>query len=705
VRKVSGLSILLLTALIAFWWAFTRTGRFLLPADPAANVLLITIDTLRADALGVYGGKAKTPNIDRLAEHGVRFDNAHAQGVVTLVSHASILTGRYPYETGVRDNAGYRLSPDADTLASRLKARGFDTGAFIAGFPLTRRFGLTRGFDVYDDQIAETASHMDFSLPERRADVVVARAIDWINRRDGRQFFGWVHLFDPHAPYAPPEQWKAQYANPYDGEVAWTDSALAALFDRLATLPRRTVVVITADHGEGLGDHGEMTHGFFAYESTLRVPLIIADIDPKATEFTRGRVVSTPVRHVDIVPTVLDALSANSNDAVLRASGDPLSGTSLRDVIAGRSNADRPSYFEAMTGYLTRGWAPLRGVIAGDDKFIDLPIPELYALDDDPSEQRNTASSDTARVDVLRNTLGTFDTSLPGAPAAESPAVSAQLRSLGYASGGVSTNKTTFSENDDPKRLIELDRDLHAANDFYQQRRYQEAVAMFDRVIARRPDLVDAYRYKAYVLWQIGQPAAAIATLETALTMGIADQDIRTRLGTFLAETGSAEKAIPLLSAAPDEDVDAMNALGIAYGFAGRDREALAAFNRVLEVDPTNGRAMQNIATIKLRQNDVAAAKAWIDKALAADPSLADAYTTMGVIAARSGRGDEAIEAWRRAVELDNTSFDAMYNLVFALAKAGNTTEASRYADMFVQTAPPARYSAEIAEIRRLGRT
>lgn len=703
-RKVSGLSILLLTAFIAFWWAFTRTGRFLLPADPAANVLLITIDTLRADALGAYGGEAKTPNIDRLASRGVRFDNAHAQGVVTLVSHASILTGRYPYETGVRDNAGYRLSPDADTLASRLKARGFDTGAFIAGFPLTRRFGLAQGFDVYDDQIGESATHVDFALPERRADAVVSRAIEWINARDGRQFFGWVHLFDPHAPYAPPEQWKAQYQNPYFGEVAWTDSALAALFDRLATLPRRTLVVITSDHGEGLGDHGEMTHGFFAYESTLRVPLIIADIDPKATEFTRGRVVSTPVRHVDIVPTVLDALSANSNDAVLRATGDALSGSSLRDVIAGRSDADRPSYFEAMTGYLTRGWAPLRGVIAGDDKFIDLPIPELYALDDDPKEQRNTAASDAARMDVLRNTLATFDTALPGAPAAESPAVSAQLRSLGYASGGA-TSKTTFSESDDPKRLIELDRDLHAANDFYQQRRYQEAIAMFDRVIARRPDLVDAYRYKAYVLWQIGQPAAAIATLETALSMGIADQDVRTRLGTFLAETGSAAKAIPLLSAAPAEDIEAKNALGIAYGFAGRDAAALDAFTAVLGIDPANGRAMQNIAAIKLRQNDVAAAESWITKALAADPSLADAYTTMGVIAARRDRPADAIEAWRRAVELDHTSFDAMYNLVFALAKTGDTTEAARYADMFVQTAPPARYSAEIAEIRRLTRT
>jgi arylsulfatase A-like enzyme/Tfp pilus assembly protein PilF len=682
-------------------WKFVSTrGGFELSKDENQNVLLVTIDTLRADALSAYGGKANTPNIDRLAAHGARFDNAHSQAVVTLVSHTSILTGLYPYQTGVRENQGYRVSPDTPTLATRLKSKGFDTAAFIAGFPLTKRFGLTSGFDRYDDRIAEERGAIDFSLPERRADTVVSSALNWIEERHGKKFFAWVHVFDPHAPYKPPEQWQAQYAsNPYLGEVAWTDSALGALFDRLSSLPQKTLVIITGDHGEGLGDHGEMTHGFFAYESTLHVPLIISEVDPKATSYPKPRVITTPTRHIDIVPTVLDAIGE---------SADPtLSGSSLRPEIINPTFItptipDRPSYFEAMTGFLTRGWAPLRGVIAGGDKYIDLPVRELYHLKSDPAEQRNQASSDTSRVKVMIGTLSTFDTNLPGAPKAESAQVSAELRSLGYASPNGASHKTVFSEKDDPKRLIELDHDLHVANEFYSTGRIPEAIQTFERVIAKRPDLVDAYRYMAYVYWQAGQPAAAIKTLEATFTLGIADQDIRTRLGTFLAETGQPGKAITVLASAPVDDVEAMNALGIAYGQAGKNAEALRTFEAALKVDPTNGIAFQNIGTIKLRENKIAEAEVWVKKALNADPSLANAYTTIGVIFQRTGRGSNAIEAWRRAVELDGTEFDALFNLTISLVQSGQLDEARHYGDQFLATAPPAFYGADLAEIRRL---
>jgi arylsulfatase A-like enzyme/Flp pilus assembly protein TadD len=682
-------------------WFFRTSGSFELTTDPSQNVLLVTIDTLRADALSAYGGGAKTPNIDRLASHGARFTNTHSQAVVTLVSHTSILSGRYPYQTGVRDNAGYRVSPQMPTLASMLKERGLATGAFIGGYPLTKRFGLTRGFDEYDDHISETTGAIEFSLPERRADVVVSRAVNWITGRGGQQFFAWVHVFDPHAPYDPPEQWKAQYpGNPYLGEVAWTDSALGALFDRLATLPQKTLVVITADHGEGLGEHGETTHGLFAYESTLHVPLIIAEIDPKATSYPKPLVVTAPARHVDIVPTVLDAVGI--------APDAQLAGTSLRTQIINPklinpTISDRPSYFEAMTGFLTRGWAPLRGVIAGGDKYIDLPIPELYQLTKDPTEQRNLAPSDASRVNVLSKTLATFDTALPGQPSAESANVSEQLRSLGYASRGPAlAAKKIFTESDDPKRLMDLDRDLHAANDFYTSRRYPEAIGMFERVIARRPDLVDAYRYMAYVYWQMGQPASAISTLEKTLTLGIADQDIRTRLATFYAQTGQPQKAITLLTNLPTDDVEALNALGIAYGQAGKNAEAVQTFQKVLAADATNGIALQNIGTIKLRENKIAEAETWLQKALTADPSLANGYTTLGVIYQRTGRSPQAIEAWRRAVELDGREYDALYNLIVSLADSGNVTDARGYAQQFLATAPPAFYAKELADIRRL---
>lgn len=690
----------LLIAVVAYYLV-GRGGGYELGSDANQNVLLVTIDTLRADALSAYGGKAATPNIDRLASRGARFDNAHAQAVVTLVSHASILTGLYPYQTGVRENQGYRVSPDTATLATRLKSKGFATAAFIAGFPLTKRFGLTSGFDRYDDQIAEARGAIDFALPERRADTVVARALEWIEGRNGQKFFAWVHVFDPHAPYRPPEPWQAQYAaNPYLGEVAWTDSALGALFDRLSSLPHKTLVIITADHGEGLGDHGEMTHGYFAYESTLRVPLIIAEVDPKATSYPKPRVVTTPARHVDIVPTVLDALGMTSPDRTL--SGRSLRETIINPTIISPTIPDRPSYFEAMTGFLTRGWAPLRGVIAGGDKYIDLPVRELYQLHADPGEQRNHASSEQARVNVMIATLGTFDTNLPGAPRSESASVSAELRALGYASPNASSHKTAFTEADDPKRLIDLDHDLHVANEHYSNGRIAEAIKSFESVIARRPDLVDAYRYMAYVYWQVGQPAAAINTLEMTFTLGIADQDIRTRLGTFLAETGQPQKAITLLSHSPADDVEAMNALGIAHGQAGHNAEALRTFEKVLAADATNGIALQNIGTIKLRENKIADAETWIRKALDADPSLANAYTTMGVIFQRTGRTANAIEAWRRAVELDGTEYDALFNLTVSLAQLGQVDEARRYGNQFIATAPPGFYGADIAEVRRL---
>src|SRR5262245_1267375 len=251
------------------------------------NVLLVTIDTLRADALGCYGGPAATPALDRLAREGVRFEFAHAHAVVTLPSHASILTGRYPFEHGLRDNSGYRLPAGSRTAATVLKQAGYATAAFVAGFPLHSRFGLNQGFDVYDDRFGDTQAPADFDMPERPASTVVPLARAWIAERSGgtraasEGWFVWLHLFDPHTPYRPPPPFDTTYANrPYYGEVAAVDAALAPLLDDLRASTRPTLVIVTADHGEALGDHGEQSHGLFAYESTLRVPLIIAEMNP-----------------------------------------------------------------------------------------------------------------------------------------------------------------------------------------------------------------------------------------------------------------------------------------------------------------------------------------------------------------------------------------------------------------------------------------
>ena len=230
---------------------------------------------------------------------------------------------------------------------------------------------------------------MDFALPERRADAVVSSALAWTGAQPGK-WFAWVHVFDPHAPYQPPDEFAQRYAmDPYAGEVAWTDFALAPLFDRLASLPRKTLVIVTADHGESLGDHGELTHGIFAYEATLRVPLIVAELGAAAT-LAKAVTIDAAVRHIDVVPTVLESAGAASNTT--------LPGASLVDLVRRGSGEDRPSYFEAMTANLSRGRAPLRGVIVGKDKYIDLPMRELYALDADSHEERNRAEADRNRT-------------------------------------------------------------------------------------------------------------------------------------------------------------------------------------------------------------------------------------------------------------------------------------------------------------------
>lgn len=675
-----------------YWFAW-RTPSFVIARQAERNVLLVTIDTLRADALGSYGSGTATPVLDRLASRGARFDFAHAHAVVTLPSHTSILTGLYPYEHGVRDNAGYRLPAGTETMATRLKQLGFATGAFVGGFPLDQRFGLGAGFDEYDDRVGEVLSSGDFLLPERRADQVVAPAVDWISTQSSK-WFAWVHVFDPHAPYIPPEEWMARYpSDPYSAEVAWTDFALGRLFETLSRQSRPTLVIVTADHGEGLGQHGELTHGLFAYESTLRVPLIIAEITP-AGRATAGVSIPTAVRHVDLLPTVLDAVG--------QAPDDSLAGRSLRDVVRNAGGDDRPSYFESLTANIVRGWAPLRGVIVGSDKYIDLPIQELYGLGADPQEEQNLLPAESGRGEVLSNTLATFNVAPPGRPGQETAAARERLRALGYTGGGAAPVRDRYTEADDPKRLVDLENQLHLGTAAYHQGRFDDAEALFQDVIAKRPDTEDAYRYLSFVYWNAGRPADAIRVLEQALGRGLTSAEIRVKLAIYLSETGRAARAVALLEGATGEDAEALNALGMAYEGAGRPADAIGAFERVLELDPTSGLAHQNIGVIKLRANDLAGAEASLTRALEIDPALPGGYTTLGALMERTGRVAEAIEAWQRAVALDPREFDALYNLTFALAATGRMDEARQMGNRYIATAPPALFAADIAVIRRL---
>jgi len=684
------LAAVVLGGLVLFLW-LGRAARPGFVVSSNQNVLLITIDTLRGDALGSYGGQASTPNLDRLAEDGMRFTFAHAHAVVTLPSHASILTGRNPFEHGVRDNAGYRLAESAVTLAEAAREKGFATGAFVGAFPLDHQFGLSQGFDVYDDVGGTEVAPSDFSFAERQAEEVVAGARDWISRQQ-KPWLAWVHVFDPHSPYAPPQAFAQQYAgNPYAGEVAYTDSALGPLLELARGSSRPTTVIVTADHGEGLGDHGEATHGVFAYEPTLRVPLIVAQVGGSAQ--ARGGIVSdVPVRHIDILPTITSLTGMSLPD---------LPGRSLLTAVDGETE-DRTTYFEAMTAMLKRGWAPLRGVIVGREKYIDVPIEELYDLDDDPQERRNLVASSGERARTLASRLKALGATMPGEQVDENAEVRARLQSLGYLSGSA-PRKETYTEEDDPKRLIDVDRLMNQGIELHRSGRSREAMEAYRRVITRRPDMGLAYRRLAYIQWEIGAAGEAIGTLREGLARNGPDVEIEIRLGVYLAETGRVDEAIPMLEratkAVPDS-VDGLNALGIAYARAGRPSEAIATFQQILSMDPRNAYALENLGTTHLGGGNLSDAAEAFEAALVHAPRSSRAHAGLGVIASHQGRMDDAIGRWHKAVELDPRNFDALFNLANTLIRTGRSAEARPFVTRFVETAPRGFYGPDIARFQ-----
>ena len=681
-----------------------------LRAIPGRNVLLITIDTLRADALGSYGGSAATPALDRLAVDGVRFDFAHAHAVVTLPSHASLLTGQYPFQHGLRDNQGYRLTPGARTAATLLKRAGYATAAFVAAFPLHSRFGLSQGFDVYDDRFGETRAPTEFMMPERPASAVVPLARQWIAERGAggaggagesgdQPWFVWVHVFDPHAPYRPPPPFDAQYAaRPYDGEVAATDAALAPLLDDVRRSVQPTLVVVTADHGEALGDHGEEAHGLFAYESTLRVPLIIASLgrDAKSTA-GRGEVSPVSARHIDILPTILDATG--------QTVPSDLPGRTLLPAAERRGRSSpRPSYFEAMSAMLNRGGAPLTGVLVDRDKFIELPIPERYDLASDPAERTSLAGRSAEKDRALAASLRAFNPVPPGQRQAEDPEAVARLRALGYLSGNAPA-KARYTEADDPKQLVDLDREVHRAIEAFAARRSDEAVRIYQDVLTRRPDMTIAYRHLAFIEWQRGNARAAVEALERAVRAGATQPALVAQLGAYLADTSRVAEAVRLLEPLakhPDADADALNSLGIAYVRAGRPEDARRIFERVLALNSDSSVPLENLGMLALDQGDLATARRHFEQAIRADPRSSRAHADLGVVALRTGNRAAAVEEWKRAVELDPTNYDALYNVGTTLASDGQLTDARPYLEQFLRTAPPAFYAKDLKEVAGL---
>ncbi len=698
-RRHLALALPLLLVVCAGLYASVRS-RPSLRREPGQNVLLVTIDTLRADALGSYGDRAAaTPVLDRLAQAGVLFERARAHNVVTLPSHANILSGRYPFQHGLRDNAGYRFPADLDTIATLLKGRGYRTGAFVSAFPLDSRFGLDRGFDLYDDQLGDPERVASFRMTERPGAATVAAARRFVVSDPGRPWFCWVHLYEPHAPYEPQGALAARFADaPYKGEVAAADEALGPLLDPLLSAGREghTLVVVTSDHGESLGEHGEKTHGVFAYEATLRVPLILY-----APALFGPRVVADPVRHVDILPTVLDALGAP-----LPAD---LPGRSLMPLASGRAEPPAASYFEALTAAANRGWAPLYGVVREERKYIDLPLPELYDLGADPAEATNLVPSRPVALEELRSLLSALrvEPARPG-PQPESAETRERLRSLGYLTA-VAAPRSKLTEADDPKRLIVYERRLEELVARQAEGDLDGAREVGRELVRVQADSPLALMHVAVVEHDAGQGDHAISLLEHALAVSPEEPQVAALLGRYLTEAGRPAEAVKRLRRAAERvtpDVDVLIALGAALARAGSRDAALRELTRARDIDPTNALCWLNLGTVHLMAGELDDARAAFRAALDREPTLARAHTSLGVVEARAKNADAALGHWKRALELNPAEYDALFNAGTFLLEAGRREEAMSFLARFAREAPPALYAADIREVKRLlGRT
>ncbi|MEM8931177.1 MAG: sulfatase-like hydrolase/transferase [Acidobacteriota bacterium] len=680
------------------------TSRAAGPTDKMTprDVVLITIDTLRHDALGFAADtpgadiwRTPTPNLDRLAEQGRVFDFAVAHNTVTLPSHASILTGLYPYQHGVRDNAGFVLGDDIPTLATLLDAAGFATGAVVSAFVLDSRYGLDNGFDLYDDQVTMSRGLRQFQVSERPADDAVDRALAWWREHPDDRRFLWLHLYDPHAPYEPPAPFDEPYAEqPYRGEIAAVDAFLGGLLETVDAGGDEPLVILTADHGESLGDHDEITHGLFAYQATLQVPLVLRGpgIEPGRDDRL--------ARHVDLLPTVLDMLGIPRPEE--------LTGRSLATSVS-TSADDGPttSYFEALTANLDRGWAPLRGLIAdrtserGRAKVIDLPLPELYDLDADPTESTNVASSQRR---VLRELLDALPTESAWPPSREmvSSEEAARLHSLGYIVDSAAA-RDRYGPEDDPKQLVDLDAAIHEFSVEFASGRLDRAIGLARKLVERRPTMPLGHTLLAQAQLEAGDTASALVTMLAAHRAGHASPTLRRQLALTLAESGRADEAIQVVEPlAAGGDPEAVSILGQVYSEAGRGDDADRTLRQALDLLPDDAPTRERAAVAALRGRRPGEALEHARLAVEIDPSLATAWNTYGVALTLRGRPAEGLEAWQRAVELDPDLFDTLYNLGVQAAAEGRPDLARRALQDFVARAPRDRYAADLPRAREL---
>jgi arylsulfatase A-like enzyme/Flp pilus assembly protein TadD len=650
------------------------------------NVLLITIDTLRPDRLSCYSPKyVQTPVIDALAARGVLFERAFAHDPMTLPSHTNILLGTTSLVHGVNENGRSVVPKGLMTLAEWLKGKGYATAAFVGSFALDSRFGLNRGFDHYDDHYpSKPEPGQDYA--ERRTDKTIAAALEWLSTRKDK-WFCWIHIWDPHYPYTPPEPYAAKFAkDPYSGEVAFVDASL----EKLLTMPEpmgwrdKTVIILTGDHGESLGEHGELTHSYFAYNSTIWVPLIVSGPGMKEARIREN------VSHVDIFPTVCDLLGL--------AKPRGLQGESLAPFLAGKSRKAVPIYFEALEASLNNGWAPLRGIIDAGKKYIDSPIPELYSLETDFDEKINLApltdlapykkrlaDVQTAAVKAASQSTGTVDR--------ESRE---RLRSLGYLVAPLAQRKSAYGPQDDLKTLLPLRLKVEEASRLENAGKIGEGARILEEVIQARKDFHVAYVNLARLLRAQGKANDALRVLQRGYNANPDNYSFVSAFGIELVKGGKYKSGIDVLQKAVgmfEKDAEVWNSLGLASWKAGSPEKGLEYTQKALDLAPKDAIYNDNMGSLNVVLSQKTKDPELLKKAvghfktaMAADPGLASVYNGLGGALSLQGDTDGAIANWEKAIKLQPNYEFTVYNLAYAYFEKGDKTRAlvfyRRYLDL-----------------------
>lgn len=675
-------------------------------SDRPLSVVLISIDTIRPSRIGCYGNDAiETPHIDDLAARGVRFTNCIASAPLTLPSHSSLLTGQYPFRHRVRNNGRYVLNEDRLSLAEVLQHNGYETAAFVGAFPLDSQFGLAQGFDLYDDEFGQSINSVQ-DFEERSADKVVDATIGWLDKNAASDFFLFVHFFDPHFRYQPPEPFASDYeSNPYDGEVAFVDQQIGRLLEALRShgADRRTLVILTGDHGESLGDHGEKSHAIFVYDATLRVPFIISwpPRSDEATPWPRGAVVDELVRTIDIAPTTLGALGAPTME---EAQGVDL-------ARAGAIESIENVYAESFASKEDYGWSPLRTIRTPEWKYIMAPRPELYDLTQDPEETRNVIAENEVVAQRMASELQAWVTEDRSRGTNEAKPLDdetrAKLEALGYVTRGGAPGAKE-AELPDPKDRVGFADRVFDAEGHSGAGRYEETVRILQEIV-----ITDSSNHRAWKLLgdayiQLGRPGDAEKAINRGLATRPNDRYLRISQAHLYSKLGDYETSNEILRAViemhPDhggvhglitenytavgdwesaiqeatketaknpQSVAGWNSLGAVYSLSGDPERAIETFQRAVTVDPSDARSYFNLGNVLGDQNKSDQAIEQYKQALQVDPEFLEAYQNWAYAEAQAGNLEKAVGLLQRAIRIDPTYLNSYVLLGNMSRKAG----------------------------------